>query len=602
MDRVTKEATVVITITEGESYLIRSVNFEGVSAFKPKVLLKLMQTKKRNLWLFRRGIFNEGKFQKDIERIRLYYQQEGYLDVKVEPRFDYDKQNRAILITIVVEEGTHYITGEIKVHGNRLFPESEIWQRLEMLPGQTYSQYYLSKDVEAVRDYYQEQGYMDARVVPDIRLNKDTGKVDVAYQIEEGELYFVEKVIVRGNTKTKDMVIRRELRIRPGERFDGEKIKKSKQRLENLNYFEEITYDTEPTQTPNRKDLIFRVKEKRTGELSFGGGISSVDNLVGFAEIAQRNFDLFNWPRFTGGGQSISLGARIGTISQNFNFNFTEPYLFNKPYSLGVDIYNNRRSDKNVDYNEERLGAGTTLSRAFKDVFRVGGGYTFEKVRLYDLSSDAPQDVLDYDGNTWLSRMKTFGSFDTRDNIISPMHGQLATIGGELIGTFLGGDASYYILNTSYTYYWNVFRKHLLEMKARLGFSDGLSSTNSVPVFDRFYAGGLGTVRGFEYRRVGPQESGDAVGGQTMGIVNLEYTVPLPLLDGFRAAVFMDAGEVNYDAYDFTTSNIAVSVGPGLKMKTPIGPIAFYYGYPINNPDDSKDSNGRFEFSFGRGF
>ncbi|MFA6599768.1 MAG: outer membrane protein assembly factor BamA [Candidatus Omnitrophota bacterium] len=601
VDSTTKEAIVTITILEGESYRIRSVKFEGVKAFKPKKLAKLMKTKQRNLWLFRRGVFNEGKFQKDIERIKLYYQQEGYLDVRVEPRFDYDKEHRAILIAISAEEGKHYVTGEIKIQGNKLFPESEIWQRLEMLPGMTYSQYYLSKDVEAARDYYQEQGYMDARVVPDIGLNKDTGKVDVTYQIEEGDLYFVEKVVVRGNTKTKDMVIRRELRIRPGERFDGEKIKKSKQRLENLNYFEEITYDTEPTQTPNRKDLIFRVKEKRTGELSFGGGISSVDNLVGFAEIAQRNFDLFNWPRFTGGGQSVSLGARIGTISQNFNLNFTEPYLFNRPYALSTDLYNTRRDDKNVDYNEGRLGAGTTLSRAFKDVFRAGGGYTFERVELYDLADDAPDTVRKFDGKTWLSRMKTFGSYDTRDSIISPMKGQLASLGGELIGTFLGGDESYYILNAAYTYYWNVFKKHLLEMKARVGVSDSLSGSDEVPVFDRFYAGGLGTVRGYEYRRVGPMENGDAVGGQSMAIINMEYSVPIPYLEGFRGAVFMDAGQVNSDTFDFGFNEVAMSVGPGLKMKTPIGPIAFYYGYPVANPDE-KNENGRFEFSFGRGF
>jgi outer membrane protein insertion porin family len=601
VDMTTKEAILTVSVVEGQSYRIKDIRFEGVSVFKPKKLLKLMKTKKKNIWLFSKGVFNEGKFQKDIERIRLFYQQEGYLDVKVEPKFDYDKENRAILITIRVDEGQHYITGDIKIQGNKLFPESEVWQRLEMLPGMTYSQYYLSKDVEAVRDYYQEQGYMDARIVPDIRLNKDTGKVDVTYQIEEGDLYFVAKVIVRGNTKTKDMVIRRELRIRPGERFDGEKIKKSKQRLEDLNYFEEVTYDTEPTSTSNRKDLIFRVKEKRTGELTFGGGVSSVDNLVGFAEIAQRNFDLFNWPRFTGGGQSVSLGARIGTISQNFNFNFTEPYLFNKPYSLGIDLFNTRQSDKNVDFNEERLGAGTTISRAFRDVFRVGGGYTFERVRLYDLADDAPPTVVEWNGSTWLSRMKTFGSYDKRDSVINPTKGNLATIGGELIGTFLGGDANYYILNASYTHYWTVFKKHLIEAKARAGVSDALSSTSTVPVFDRFYAGGLGTVRGYNYRHVGPLENGDAVGGQTMGIINLEYSIPFPYFDGIRGAAFIDAGQVNSNSYDFAFDKIAMSVGPGIKIKTPIGPIAFYYGLPIANRD-SKDKNGKFEFAFGRGF
>ncbi|HXV27580.1 MAG TPA: outer membrane protein assembly factor BamA, partial [bacterium] len=321
----TREAEVKIRVIEGEKYKIKDVQFEGVKAFKPKKLRKFMKTKK-DKW-YTSGVFKEAEFQADLERLQLFYQQEGYLDVKIAPRFDYDKSGKKIFIIIQIEEGQHYVTGEIKIEGNQLFPESEIWQELGMLPGLTYSQYYLFKDIEKIRDYYYQRGYMEARVIPDIRLNKNTGKVDVTYEIQEGDLFFVDKVVVRGNTKTKDMVIRRELRIRPGERFDGEKIQKSKERLTNLDYFEDITYDTEPVPSAaNRKNIIFRVKEKRTGELSFGGGISSVDRYVGFAEISQRNFDLWNFPRFTGGGQSLSIRARIGSISQDYSVSFVEPY------------------------------------------------------------------------------------------------------------------------------------------------------------------------------------------------------------------------------------------------------------------------------------
>ncbi|MFZ5802264.1 MAG: outer membrane protein assembly factor BamA [Candidatus Omnitrophota bacterium] len=601
INETTKEATITLVVIEGEKFKIEKVQFEGVTAFPEKKLRKMMKTRRAAWYLLSSGALKEDNFQQDLERIRLYYQQEGYLDGKVEPRFDYDQDEKKIVITIVVEEGMHYQTGEIRIEGNEVFPENDIWQELEMLPGATYSQFYLFSDIEKIRDFYQANGYMDVRVLPDVNMNRDTGKVDVRYQIEEGELSFVEQVVVRGNTKTKDIVIRRELRIRPGDRFDGEAIQKSKQRLENLDYFEEVTYDTEPVVgASNRKNIVFRVKEKRTGELSFGGGVSSVDKLIGFAQIAQKNFDLYNFPRFTGGGQSLSVGARIGSISQDYNINFVEPYLFNKPVTLGVDAFNVYRDNTNVDFEQKRLGLGGTLSRLFRDVVRFGGGYTIERVTLEDLSDDAPKSVRDFDGSNWLSRLKAFSSYDTRDSLYNPSKGILVSGSAELIGSFLGGDQDYYIFQSSMTKYWRIFKKHLLEWQVRLATSDSFGSSDTVPVFDRFFAGGLGSVRGFNYRRVGPIEGGDAVGGQTLGVTNFEYTFPLPRLDAFRGAVFLDAASVNRDSYKMDFSEFSVSIGPGIKIKTPVGPLAFYYGYPIANRD-TEDRNGKFEFSLSRG-
>lgn len=594
------QATIKILIEEGKKYKIGKVVFEGNTRFKSKELLKLMKNRPKKWFMF--GTFKEDEFDQDLERIYYQYQKEGYLDVKVAPEFEYNEEKQLMTVKILIQEGASYLTGEVKFKGNQLFPESELWQELEMLPGLTYSQYYIAEDVEKLRSFYNERGYMDARIIPDTNLNKDTGKVDVSYEIIEGDLYFVDKVVVRGNTKTRDQVIRRELRIRPGDRFDGAKIKKSKERLDNLNYFEEVTYDTVPSDTePNRKDLVFRVKEKRTGELSFGGGISSVDRFLGFAEISQKNFDLINFPRFTGGGQSISLRARVGTISRHFAFSFVEPYLFGRPYAFGLDIYNTFRDNTNVHFDESRTGAGFTISRLIKDVFRVGGGYTMENVKLKNLSSDAPQTVRDFEGDTLLSRLKSFTTYDSRDNYFNPTKGSQAGINAELVGTFLGGDADYYILGANYTKFVQLWKKHILEGGVRLGMSDALGGSNEVPVFDRFFAGGLGSVRGFNYRRVSPIENGEAVGGQSLVVVNLDYTFPVPFLDIMRGVVFIDAGNVNRDTFKVNFSDFSTSVGPGVKIKTPLGPIALYYGYPIFNKD-TENENGRFEFSLSRGF
>ncbi len=600
VDSQTKEAVITIKVFEGKKFKITKISFEGVHAFKPKQLSKLMKTKAKIWFLF--GTFKEGDFEKDLEKISFFYQKEGYLDVKVLPEFSYNKDQNTIGVLIKIEEGPHYLTGEVKFKGNTLFPESELWQQLEMLPGLTYSQFYVAQDIEKLRQFYASEGYIEARVVPDVKLNRDSSKVDITYEIQEGDLYFVEKVQIRGNTKTRDKVIRRELRIRPGERFDGKKIEKSKERLQNLNYFEEITYDTEPTDAgTNRKDLIFRVKEKRTGELSFGGGVSSIDTFMGFAEISQRNFDILNWPRFTGGGQSLSIRGQIGTIHQEYDVSFVEPYLFNKPISWGTNIFATSQDNKNTMFGERRMGASTTLSRLFKDVLRAGGGYTLERVELRDVADNAPVSVTEFDGPDWLSRLRAFTTFDNRDNVFSPTKGRVINLAGELIGSFLGGDQEYYILRSGYTEYLTFHKKHQIEFQARLATSQAFGKTSTTPAYDRFFAGGLGTVRGFNYRRVGPQENGEAVGGQTMAIVNLDYTFPLPYLEAFRGVVFIDVGNVSSDSYNIDFGKFAASIGPGIKVKTPIGPLAFYYGLPIANRD-TKDKNGRFEFSLSRSF
>ncbi|HPW76354.1 MAG: Outer membrane protein assembly factor BamA precursor [Candidatus Omnitrophica bacterium ADurb.Bin292] len=599
-DPQTRESIVTMKIFEGKKFKIKEVRFEGNQSFSSKQLAKLMKTRPQMWVLF--GTFKEEVFEKDLERISFHYQKEGYLDVKVVPEFDYLKEKNQINILIKIEEGQHYVTGEVRFKGNTLFPESELWQELEMLPGLTYSQFYVSQDMESIRNFYASEGYIEARVAPDVVLNRETGKVDVTYEIAEGELFFVEKVQIRGNTKTRDKVIRRELRIRPGERFDGAKIEKSKQRLENLGYFEEITYDTEPTDVAtNRRDLIFRVKEKRTGELSFGGGVSSIDTFMGFAEISQRNFDLFNWPRLTGGGQTLSLRGQIGTINQQYDFNFIEPYLFDKPITMDFNTYYTVRDDYNVDFKEKRFGISEIFSHLFKDVFRVGGGYVLERVKLDDIASDAPQDVLDFAGKNWLSRVRAFAVYDNRDNVFNPTKGRTVNVGADLVGSFLGGDQDYYILRAGYTEYMSLRKNHLVEFQARIATAQDFGDSTSVPVFDRFYAGGLGTVRGYGYRRVSPKQNDNPVGGQTMAIINLDYSFPIPKLDMFRGVVFADAGMVNKSSYDLSFGDVVVSVGPGIKVKTPIGPLAFYYGFPLVNKD-TEDENGRFEFSLSRSF
>jgi len=593
-----KEAVLYILIDEGAKYKIKSIKFSGNKTFPSRRLSKLVKTKPEFIFLLRKGVFDEEKFQEDIDRLRGYYQAEGFLDVQVAPEYEYDRKDKKILISIKIEENSRYYTGDVKIKGNVLFPESEIWENLAMLPGFVFSQARMMVDIDGIRKYYFRQGYIGVQITPDVVLNPDTKKVDVVYNIVEGDLFFIDKIKIRGNTKTKDIVIRREFRVRPGERFDGDKLDRSKQRLDNLGFFQEVVYDTEEGSAPNRKNLIFQVKEKQTGELSFGAGVSSIDKFVGFAEIAQKNFDWLNFPTFTGAGQSLSIRGRLGSITRDLDLSFVEPYFLGRNLSLGFNGFSVKRDKNNTNFDEQRTGVTISFAKALSEYIRAGVGYTFEQVNLTDIPSDPGPTVLAFEGKTNLSRLKFNLSRDTRDSTFNPSKGTVISGSVELIGTFLGGDHDYYNGQISFSKYFTFFKRHLFEVKTRLGVTDTIGG-DQVPVFDRFYAGGLGTVRGYGPRRVGPIENGGAIGGDSIFILNLEYTVPL--IESFKAAVFIDIGNVAAGSYAIDSKTVAASVGPGLKINTPIGPVALYYGYPMIHPDPENE-NGRFEFSFSRGF
>jgi len=597
---ISKEAIVYVTIGEGLKYKIDDIRFNGVTGFKTSYLKRKMQTKEN--WYhvpFVPGVFKEDKFDSDIERLEYIYQKEGYLDAKIVPDFEYDEENRRMVIILNVAEGKQYLAGKVGIEGNKLFPESEIWGQLEMLPGEVYSQFSLHSDVDSIKRFYFERGYINARISSATSLNKETGRVDIKYSITEGELYYIDKVKIRGNTKTKDLVIRRELRVRPGERFDGEKLEYSKQRLNNLGYFDEVIYETEPGTATDKRDVVFAVKEKQTGELSFGAGISSIDQFIAFAEISQRNFDLFKWPTFTGGGQSISLRGRMGSVTQDLDLSFYEPYIFNKPISFGLNVYNWERESNNLDFDTRRRGIGVTFGKNFTDRVKGYVGYTIEDVKISEISADADPQVRASGIENLLSRMKIGATYDSRDNVFAPKKGWLINGSAEVVGSFLAGDEDYYIFQSGITKFFSFFEEHVIELRGRFGVMDDFGDSNQVPVFDRFFAGGLGSVRGYNYRRVGPKGGGDPIGGETLATGTIEYT--FPIIENFKGALFVDTGHVNPDFFEVDAGDFAVSIGPGLKINTTLGPVTLYYGFPIVNKDD-EDENGRFEFNLSRGF
>jgi len=604
LDKETNKARITITIEEKARIKVTRVATSGNKAVKTDAIKKLLATKPA--WLFNQGIFNEDVLKEDIEKIKSLYDDMGYMDTEVAPKLDYSKDGTQLEVTFDINEGKLYLVGVISVKGNLVLPEKDIKSRIAMKPDKPFSNRTLRIDTVNIRQYYYQFGYMNSIVDVERELNHATGKIDIAYNIDPKEPVYVGKVEIHGNTKTKDIVIRRELRIYPGERFNGEKIRRSKERIYNLGFFENVSFDTEPTSAPDIQNLVVSVKETKTGEFSFGGGYSSIDSLIGFVEVTQKNFDILNFPNFTGAGQNLSIKAEVGLVRNNFNVSWSDPWIFGWPYSFGFDVYratHNKRGDLGWSYDEARTGGDAKLGKEFTDSLSGGLTYRLEQVKISDVINNASKDFKDEAGTNLISSLMAELAFDTRDNVFNPGRGWL--VGGSIedAGGAFGGDKGYLKGTASAAYYHTFFERIVLELKGRMGLGSAMWGSDEIPIYDRFYAGGANTIRGYKERRVGPRDPGsnEPIGGEAILLGNAEATFPIyeKILKG---AVFYDVGNVWRRAEDFIAGGkYRAGVGVGIRVKTPIGPVRVDWGYPlVRNYED--DKTGEFYFSMSRGF
>ncbi|MFH1406398.1 MAG: outer membrane protein assembly factor BamA [Candidatus Omnitrophota bacterium] len=602
LDDKTNEAKVVVRVDEGKRLRIKKINVEGNIAFSDKKIKKIMKTKTRGL--FRAGYLKEEELEEDVDRIKAFYQTRGYIDVMVDKQLDYDEYKKQIYLTIKVNEGKKYTMGAAIIKGNAIFPEKEIRARLKMTPGRVFSPDAMKDDMASIQTYYYERGYIFCDITPETALDPATGKVNVTYDIVENDIAYLSKVIIQGNTKTKDFVVRRELRVSPGERFDGRKLQRSKERLYNLGYFEEVAFDTKDTNIPDKKDLVVTVKEAKTGEFSFGGGFSSVDRLVGFVAVEQRNFDLFNWPTFTGAGQDLKLRTQIGSSMREFELSFTEPWIFGRPVAFGFDVFHTKRLKSKFSgygYDQQNTGFDLRLGKELGEYLKGSLMYKLERVDISKIPDTAAQDLRDEGGRTVTSSMTGTMSRDTRDNIHVPTKGNMTLFTGELAGGPFLADRDFWKLYGDTDWYFNVFEKIVFEARMRAGIADQYGKTNKMPIFERFYVGGSDTVRGYEERRIGPKDTATniAVGGKSMLVLNAECT--FPVVQYIKGAVFVDAGNIWPEIEDMCSDTLRIGAGLGVRVKTPIGPVKLDYGYPLNQEAGEKKT-GRFHFSMTRGF
>ncbi len=599
VDEKLGKARIVFTVDEGGKTAIRSVKYEGNTALKGPEIAKVVKTKPKSLLniFSKAGRLNSELLEDDVKSIRELYQSKGYVDAQVAPPRVTHEGNK-VDVVFVITEGPLYHVGKVDYTGAGVFTIDELQKNAKIKTGAVYSPQAVRADVKNIQDLYGSRGYID------FQAGANTGPganhtVDVVFTLDEGAQSYVERVNISGNTRTKDKVIRRELAVAPGEIFDTVRVDASKERLRNLNYFSKVEAYPSDTLVPGRKDLNVLVEEKRTGSFNFGAGFSSIESLLGFAEITQGNFDVTRWPYLTGGGQKFRLRVQYGTKRKDFIIALTEPYFLDREISLGGEVFYREASFTSNVYNERRYGFDLTARKRFGQFVSGRVGYRLEDVGIFDVDPKASELIRKETGDRLKSEVSAGVRYDTRDSVFLTRKGEVVDLSGYLAGGFLGGDTDIYGFDLEASKYiplpWDMILTFAGEAASVATWSGG----DEVPIYDRLYLGGANNLRGFKFRDVGPKdENGEPIGGNALWRATVELT--FPIVDKIRGAFFYDAGAVGPTSWNFGSA-VNSDVGFGVRLDLPIGPVRLDYGIPVQS-DQFNNSSGKFQFNIGYQF
>ena len=635
---VDDEVRVIFIVDEGSPVGVRIVHFKGNKAFSEAALRAIMSTKNRRL--FRAGDLKDEELDSDKKRLEAHYLRHGYMDVAIE-KIDinlstetywnwFRRRKRLAEVVIYINEGPQYFTGKMSISGNTSLDKEELMAILKVKPGKVFSDMLLQDDHDRIIDLYGEHGRVftkaeyDRKLVTDPeRTSKNPNLYDVTWVIKESAEITLGQVITRGNTKTKDKVIIRQMELYPGEVIDTTKMKIAVQRLKNLNYFtDDIRITPEPTENPEEANLIIDVAEKSTGEFNFGVGVSSVDSVVGNARLTQRNFDFRDMPKswrdlvggnaFVGAGQTMSLDATGGAKTQNYTLSFFEPWAFDRPIRLGGSIFRTV-DDRFRAFQETNDGVTAQVGKRLWGPRWDGEvDYKLSFTDIIQSQRHIPPILLQQNGGSVLSSITPRLVYDSRDSRLLPSRGFLMTADVEIGGGPFFGTYNWVKPELDVSRYVTVFKlpsggKHILELRARAALIEAYGNTAEVPPFLRFYAGGIDTIRGFQFRTITPNENGFAIGGKKEVLGTAEYSLPL-YEEVVRGSIFTDAGEVSdagiQDRLTRLTnqSGIRASYGVGVAVRTPLSPlpIRIYFAQPLKkNPQDQTKT---IDFTFGTRF
>lgn len=661
------QAVVVVNVNEGAKLLVKKVTFEGNRAFSDSELQGLIATKEE--WIFsfitNRGVLDRDMLTNDIAILSTHYFDNGYIDHQIsEPVILRGREG--IEVVIRVKEGKQYRVGKVEIGGDMIVDGRELLKSIKLTTGQIFRGSRLREDIKLLTEMYTNKGFAFAEIEPVTKLNPPDQQVDVALLIKKGPPVYFNRVMVAGNSKTRDKVVRRELLAGEQELFSGSKITQSKNALQRTGYFEDVQLTTKKTGQPDTVDLLVDVKEGPTGNFSLGAGYSSGDGFLFNAGVAEKNL--------LGRGHGLNGSFSIGSQRQDFVVGFTDPYVYDTRIAMGVDAYNTKREFN--DFDEKKLGFGVNTSYPLKylrfpflsrakdqtlgsdefaddraptmwDYMRGGVGYEFTRDNIAGISSNTSDAIKNEAGTTLTSSVTPNISYDSRDHFFSPTEGTKSGLSVKFAG--LGGDTRFIKSDLNARWHYPLLKdpnwggSYVLALGGSLGYgiglNDGSSSGSDLPLFERYFIGGINSVRGFSDRSLGPRVRncttttvgsgvgntkctfGDLLGGDKAAVVNAELLFPIAEQYGLRGVAFFDLGnsfgiscsttpgtltsdgttttitKTDCANTGFKLSDIRKSVGVGARWLSPFGPLRVEIGFPLNKmPGDEASMLG---FSIG---
>ncbi len=610
-DQLNETGELYYTIEEGPRVRVRRIAFEGNDSIEAKELEKNVSTKPYR-WIFRDGKFDEDVVEADAASVQMHYRGQGYLDARVGYRVDIEESTQDIAVTFTIVEGDRYNVESIEIVGNSVFTTDELLDLTDLYIDEPILQKKLDGGSKAIQKKYGEQGYIFAFVEPVRVFSSTPGLVRVTYEITEGEQINVGRVVVRGNERTRDKVVRRAVELFPDDVYNLTKAKEAEENLRATQIFQSARVTPVGDQAGVRDVLVTVDESQKAGNFIFGFGVTSNSGLVGSIMLDIKNFDLFDTPRsfsefvklrsFYGGGQRLRVELQPGTELNRFRVDFTEPYLFDKPLRFDSSFYFFER-DRD-DFNERRVGAnvslGKRLTKGFLKDWYGELALRVESIRLDDLDPLVARDIRDDEGSTFQTSVKATLVRDRTDNRFVPTTGDRLRFSYEQFGV-MGGDSFFGKLTGSYTRHFTL-KTDELDRKSVLTLRGvGGAIVGDAPVFDRFYAGGIGSVRGFQFRGISPRQgiNDDEIGGELMLLFSTEYSFPL-YSDTLRGVLFTDMGTVESD---YELSDWRVSIGAGVKLQVDyFGPVPLEFDIAAPVIRDGDDDEQIFSFFIGAAF
>ncbi len=595
---------ITYVIDEGKKARIRSIAFEGNDALSDRQLRKGMQTKRR--WWFIGGKYDEDKLEADLEGVLDKYGNHGRLEAEVAgTELAYSESGKGLDITIQVQEGPEYTVGTLETANNEVFDDDEIVDLLEVQAGDIHNKGQVEEDAQLVSKGYADSGYINATVTPQVTLDRESKTTHIVHRVEEGDLKYVREIKITGNDVTRDDVVRREIFIVPGERFDGTLLEASKRRLESTEYYDAIRMSMEEVEDDDRfANLLIDVEEGRTGFWNFGAGYSTDDGFGGYTELRFDNFDITNWPSFSGGGQQFRIRLNIGQRRTEYNLSFTDPEFLGYPIVFGVDLFDESYEyEGGSDYTQESQGGQIRLGKVLSPYVTARTALSYRSINYSDLGTGPFSAYYPYiGGDVTISTIWGINR-TTTDSRRDPSSGSIHDLQLELAG--IGGDNNFWKLDHDSTWYWSLDEesKWVLSYRSRQGIGFPFGDSDVIPLSDRYFAGGTSTVRGYDSRDIGPKRprygfigDDESVGGELRLVNNVE--VKYKASKFFRLYGFIDAGGVWLEPSDFGFGDMRYSAGIGIGFDIPrMGPIRLDYGVPLNADEDQ--GSGRFHLQGG---